>query len=238
MRKLAFVGLRGSGEPPTEDDLVFMDADEFDDQLFGDYIAQVYNRWDERTSASLKPIGIAYQALPVPGTGGTERHPIVFWHNYVDSIFDGVDKLLATLDSEMSRCPSERFILAGYSQGALAIHIAVRVMSDPTMRNKIAAIALLADPGRVAFGDEDVYMTDDDILYSLGANGIYAKAMFGNNTAADGPLPSWATSKTVSMCHDNDVVCRARLGSWISGHTNYTTSELEFLSDKARAKVS
>lgn len=68
---------------------------------------------------------------------------------YVSSVKTGVKELAAFLTQRASDCPSEIFVLGGYSQGAHVIGLA---LSDPVdgvprwVRDRIAFAALIADP--------------------------------------------------------------------------------------------
>ncbi|MDM7832371.1 cutinase family protein [Cellulomonas edaphi] len=222
-KTLTFVGLRGSGESPQGDDLTSLTADEYDADLFGGMVHEVYEQFAAVAHVSIKPLGIAYRASPV--------FPNVLWlPNYHDSIYDGVDKLVAALLDEHDACPSTKFVIVGYSQGALAIHIAMRLAAASSLQGSIRAIGLIADPGRLTFAEEDTYDEADSDAVLMYGDGIWPKAVIAG--VDSGPLPSWAAEKTVSFCHDHDVVCRPGWGSTIGFHTDYSTSELTFLAHK------
>ncbi|WP_353848643.1 cutinase family protein [Cellulomonas sp.] len=51
---------------------------------------------------------------------------------YNGSIYDGVDKLIARMERESIDCPTEKFVVVGYSQGALAAHLALGSSHVPT----------------------------------------------------------------------------------------------------------
>jgi len=67
--------------------------------------------------------------------------------DYIYSIQAGRDALLAEMDKRASTCPQQRLILAGYSQGAMAIHIAmVKAQREGRDFSHIDGVVLLADP--------------------------------------------------------------------------------------------
>jgi hypothetical protein len=122
--------------------------------------------------------------------------------------------------------------LAGYSQGALAIHETLRLISpESSLAKKIIGVALLADPGRVAAAMEETYETAASTPFINARHGIWIPIMLGN-AATTGPLPDWALSKTVAMCHPNDIVCSNGWWASLDAHTNYSTVEMTFLARK------
>ena len=74
---------------------------------------------------------------------------------FFDGLGDGWSAALAFLKKRNERCPSERFILAGYSQGAMVMHRVLRTLGRGStwqgrVRSRIAAVWLIADGDRVA----------------------------------------------------------------------------------------
>jgi hypothetical protein len=181
-------------------------------------------------------VAIQYQALPVPVVD-----PRVSVNDYTNSIYDGVDKLIARMYQEAKDCPSTQFVLLGYSQGALAGHIALRLLSgtDPDMLNRFVGIAFVADPGRLSTGAEEWWRSASldsglltvyapDVFQSI-TSGVWSDANL-LNPGAEGPLPGAIVNRTVALCHSWDMVCSLFIpGSNITQHTNYTSKELEAL---------
>lgn len=225
-KDIAFVGMRGSSETPQGTALDSLTADQMDSRLFGSYVASIFTEFDRLDSRTIKAVGIAYPALPAP----LKTHINAF----ADSAYDGVDKLYDILLDEHAKCPSQKYVLAGYSQGALAVHETLRLISPTsTLASKIAGVALLADPGRVSMAEEDTYTTAASEPVFITREGSWAKIMLGN-PATTGPIPDWLLARTISMCHDKDIVCAPGWGASTSEHTNYTSAELNFFAEKLR----
>jgi hypothetical protein len=134
------------------------------------------------------PIYVDYTAAPtselVQGPDG--------YKDFLASVADGADKLKTLLLYERGKCPSSKLILAGYSQGALAIH---EDIVGYATANGIAAIDLIADPERTPKGA-------GSNLGTAGAHsGIYSFRFAGT------PLPSYLSNITTSLCDSDDVVC-------------------------------
>jgi len=64
---------------------------------------------------------VRYPALPADNILNYTRG------DFVSSAFDGINELRDVLRRENARCPDEKIILAGYSQGALVVHEALSV---------------------------------------------------------------------------------------------------------------
>ena len=109
--------------------------------------------------------------------------------SYTNSIYDGVDKLIQRMYAE---CNQTQFVLTGYSQGALSIHLALRqlAISDPSMLNRVAGVGLVADPGRTINGGETVWGGANQPASWLvgGSAGVQASFLVGDSSLS-GPLP-------------------------------------------------
>ena len=98
------MGLRGSAESPQGNYslLTGWTYPTFSGETdgFGNYNNQVFQAFDQYQSGTVKQIAVQYQALPVA---------VVDWRvppdQYNDSIFDGVDKLVARMNAEEQDCP-------------------------------------------------------------------------------------------------------------------------------------
>ena len=211
---------------------------------FGNYNNQVFQAFDQYQSGTVKKVAIQYRALPVPVVD--LRVPP---GQYNDSIFDGVDKLIARMNAEEQDCPDTKFVVLGYSQGALSAHIALRILAnnDAQMASKIAGVAFVADPGRISGGAEEWWrsaelVNDQLTVYTPGvletlSSGVWSAPNLFQSNSANGPLPASIADRTVALCHNRDLVCAAFLGAGIGPHTNYSSSELEALGYMLAQKV-
>ena len=64
---------------------------------------------------------------------------------YVNSVFQGRDNLLSLVRNRIANCPGIRIGLAGYSQGAHVIHLALERLTEAE-RGVARGVLLLADP--------------------------------------------------------------------------------------------
>ena len=182
-----------------------------------------------RPGLAYKRIGIEYRAEPVPTLLFSE--PPYGLTKYVQSIFDGVDKLLARMDAEVDDCGVDtKFVLMGYSQGALSAHIALNEMS-PAMRARIVGVALIADPGRTALGPETTWsgagVIHPAVLQTSGSWAVPELFMSGTL----GRIPSDIAGRTISICHELDMVCATTGPSWLPPHENYSSEEFDAMAE-------
>lgn len=235
----AAFGLRGSQESPPGDWNLFTgwSTPTFsgEEDGFGANDSQVLDTFKSTHSGTVKKIAIQYQALPVPVVDLRVSLP-----EYVGSIYDGVDKMITRAKQEVAACKDVKFVIIGYSQGALAAHIALRQLadSDPAMLARFVGVAFIADPGRVSGGQESWWrsasLKNGEVTVSaptgsqMAVGGIWSQVdLFGGN--ANGPLPAPVVSRTVALCHKDDLVCSGYVGSGISEHLDYTPNELNAL---------
>ena len=208
-RDIAFIGARGSGEDPQGDPEPDFDPDHPEEGL-GTRTPDVYqglvdefaaHSWFGITSDDIKQMGVQYRAL------GVLSDPLRFIYggDYLDSIYDGVNKTIAMVDFEEANCPGEKIVLAGYSQGALAIHIALRKMTSSELGN-IIGVALISDPAKVSHGSEYTLEEFDKEAGSgvSNAEGVWSKFWSGSDVGA---LPSAIVDRTISICRNHDIVC-------------------------------
>lgn len=251
-----FLAVRGSGEPTSKgiqdsaDDGAYADWNDG----FGPNLWTVYGAFEQAmqgkgytdgdfSAGDWKGIGLRYRAMHVPIVENGYWMAGAFSNAlYTASIWQGVDRIEQYLNDEYNKCDgNQKYVLAGYSQGALAIHIYLTQRAPDHLRGLIAAVGLQADPAKNKAGAEAIYTNgfrdakdpDNGDPGMVNATGIYSKAQMPGS----GSLPSWITGRTATLCHNNDIVCAPGWGSWASNHTNYTSDELtrlgEWLADTA-----
>jgi hypothetical protein len=142
-------------------------------------------------------------------------------------MYDGVRALQEVINREHQRCAStgEKIVVSGYSQGALAIHMALRSGTGPAQY--VAAIALVADPARYRDGEEEMF----------GGAATHAHGIF---TILMDTSYAWAPSmaaKTIHLCHDRDAVCAWGRFAGFGQHTGYAFDELEELGRRTASKI-
>lgn len=143
-------------------------------------------------------------------------------------------------------------MLIGYSQGALAIHLALRGTrrsGASWIVDQISTVILIADPAKVKDGKEHLFEAKNKTAGSgvQKADGIWQQLMKIPRPWKTGPIPASLTDRTVSICHDKDRRMRPlcsdhRLapgrgaGTFsyaVSRHTHYSADELNWIGEQA-----
>ncbi|MFL6101354.1 MAG: cutinase family protein [Actinomycetales bacterium] len=143
---------------------------------------------------------------------------------YTASVPDGVAGVEAALSTINARCGAKtKFVLSGYSQGAMAVHEALEDIAGqataPAYADQIAATVLIADPDEVQNGSgADLGTAPSD------------HTGLTNNTTN---IPPRFAGATWSICDSNDIVCDFRPADYLSS----TTASMLVKRIKAAVKV-
>ncbi|MEU8494385.1 cutinase family protein [Pseudonocardia alni] len=125
--------------------------------------------------------------------------------NYASSVRQGVSALRSRLSSTSSQCPSTRFVLIGYSQGAQVVGDTLAGGGVPGA-DRIPAVVLFGDP---TFNGRESYNTGS---YSAARNGVFPRSR--------GALSAYASSIR-SYCNATDNFCQR--GATGGGHYRYAS---------------
>ena len=228
--RVMFLGVRGSGEAPLNraDDAAYASwQDGFGDTVAG--VEATFTRTLVESRPNLDPdtmtksIALRYTAAPAPWPNVTSSPA------FTDSVWQGAHRVRQYLEGEIANCPSQQYVLVGYSQGALAIHLYLSDLSTAAERSRVAAVVLVSDPGRQPANGESVF-TDD--MASAPVDLVANTGLWPTVTAAGGGLwsgfiPSDITGRTFSICHVKDVVCNPSAGAGIDDHVTYSWNPVE-----------
>jgi hypothetical protein len=224
-RDVLFIGVRGSGEAPqgsetyAAGELQNMGSDVGDVEEGLQRRLASYAQSQHAAELKARPVALRYPALPTDLQEDAKTANYFSTDEaYLDNIWEGVYSLESTLATEEARCEKEQVVLAGYSSGALVIHLALAEMAGEAAisPSRIAAIVLVSDP--LADGSEAVQRkgTGDPE-----AEGLYTK-LFGPE-----PAPAALQAKTIAICNAKDIVCAAGRGASSAAHDAYSSAELE-----------
>ncbi|MGD8194586.1 cell wall-binding repeat-containing protein [Herbiconiux sp. P18] len=178
------VGIRGSGQTADQN------------EGFGAEAAAVRDavRVSIGDDRRVRQVQVDYQSLPVGAAAflDVDLSAGEVSNLYLDSIASGVEYLEPVIDDSVQRCPDEKVVLIGYSQGALVAHRVAALYPDSS---KFAGIVLVADPARTTAS-----------LTSLGnapaGNGLTGWAGDLSSLPLDDVAPA-----VVSVCNADDLVC-------------------------------
>ncbi|MGB7962249.1 MAG: cutinase family protein [Propionicimonas sp.] len=187
-----FVGARGSGNGFDE----YYGLGEKVHGLMRAYAARLDGR-------RLGYFAIPYPAQPVKALVYPSTRK-----QYFEGIDTGVEQTLTALKVRQSRCPNERSVLVGYSQGAMVMH---RVMWQLAARAdgfaKIDGIIAIADGDRVPGQGGWRYGTSPTTSIDKGVSFLVS------NLAGIVHKPQWRVtpasvrSRFLSICDSGDLVC-------------------------------
>jgi outer membrane protein assembly factor BamB len=125
------------------------------------------------------------------------------------SIKEGIKAAADELQTESVQCPNTRFVLAGYSQGAMVMHQLLLRLADA---GKSALLARIAASALIADGDKKKETTATRFgTSSFEAEGIRSAFVLGERD-----VPSIKASSTFDVCNADDLVCDFRLASLLS----------------------
>jgi Cutinase len=209
-------GAAGSGER-TEYDIAANGG-------MGEIVYQSYQALQQQLAAEGRTItaeAVNYPAKDVPPDAGVGD-----WLDYMGSVDAGTNALGAQYAAFTAQCPTSKVVLAGYSQGAMAVHRnLVNIGADPNL----AAALLIAD------GDRH----PDDTTVNIGSASPDPEKTGG--AAQDWPilahapalLPANIGVRTISVCDAGDAVCdydpdaEEVSPTAVAIHTSYSTADAD-----------
>lgn len=214
-RDLLWIGVRGSGENRIPEEF-----------YMGVQVSEALKRFMLRLRQVVpeRDIAVGYHSLryQAAGIGALfSLDPGRFFR----SISAGVDTLRDFLISRSSRCPDERIILAGVSQGAMVLHRTMWELGDrPQVHRAIVGALAIADGDR--FWDQRSHQygsrTTRDKHRDNGIGVIGRRLDGGWHRARTKPLPRWVRGWWHSVCDTNDIVCdpirSLGVGDYFEGH--------------------
>lgn len=129
---------------------------------------------------------------------------LTYKSGHVDLFTASIDEGVATAFDELSlqatRCPSARFVLAGYSQGAMVMHQLLLRLSDQgdtTLLDRIADTVLIADGDR----------KKETAAVTFGTAGRGAEGVRSVFTVGERDIPPRKAASTYDICDKGDIVC-------------------------------
>jgi hypothetical protein len=209
-------GAAGSGER-TEYDIAANGG-------MGEIVYQSYQALQQQLAAEGRTMtaeAVNYPAKDVPPDAGVGD-----WLDYMGSVDAGTNALGAQYAAFTAQCPTTKVVLAGYSQGAMAVHRnLVNIGADPNL----AAALLIAD------GDRH----PDDTTVNIGSASPDPEKTGG--AAQDWPilahapalLPANIGVRTISVCDAGDAVCdydpdaEEVSPTAVAIHTSYSTADAD-----------
>ena len=169
---------------------------------------EVYAAWrhvrnSTRSDLSIRRIALTYPAAGVPTSvvslKGAFWRPSN-WQNYIAGLEQGVKTAWSIVNTRAELCPTERVVLAGYSQGAMVMH---RLLTDLVTARRTHITSRL--DGVVLVGDGDNARSDSVVRFGSAVPKRTGVSRALNLGSARGR--SISSSIVYSLCDRFDVVC-------------------------------
>lgn len=193
---VVFVGARGSGEAA---DAATANMGEHTHLAFQEFVTALTNK--PRTYRVGYWAATSHSPRPVSDLPDAPDR-------FIQGIDDGVAETLAFLTHRMDRCPSEHFVLAGYSQGAMVMHRVMWQLESTQRLAPLDGIVVIADGDRVPNQGGQAYGTSSRDVDARGVafSGDPSSGTYG---ATRRDVPDVLSARFHSMCDRGDVVCDA-----------------------------
>jgi cutinase len=149
-------------------------------------VEQLARRLRHRSGLTVHVAPVLYDSSPTPTAAGFLRNTAA-----------GGALALDRLASLGSKCPSSRFALVGFSQGAHVVHTAAMAVPS-SLRSRVALVAMIADP--------TANPADPIARWSYGA-----EPTRGHGRLGAGPqIPAELRRAAISFCVAGDAICNDR----------------------------
>lgn len=156
------------------------------------------------TAIEIKAIGAALLLAPgaavVEIAAAKEVYKVRHLDPFLSSIDEGLTSAMQELSIRAALCPSTRFVLAGFSQGAMVMHqLLLRLTDTPNsaLFQRVAASALIADGDRVKGTSALSYWSSKTAPAAEGIESFFL------NGGRDIPMQP----PTYNICNAGDIVC-------------------------------
>lgn len=159
---------------------------------------------------------VPYPAAPVSAGLATSTYR----NTYFQSIASGIKETELILKLRAARCPKERYVFAGYSQGAMVMHRTIyRLGTNKTTRTsrqtllpRVAAVFAIGDGDKTPYQRGVNYGASDSrrgLIWVIGGDPIWPSARSARiPTTGYG----WYPLRFMSICATSDFVCDPTYG--------------------------
>ncbi|KAG8807174.1 hypothetical protein FRC17_004611, partial [Serendipita sp. 399] len=152
------------------------------------------------TETGLGTVGTPLASALASAIPGTTSYPIIYDTSaeYVVTVSAGASIMASYISAQAARCPNQRFVLSGYSKGAMVVH---STSLSSALKAKIRAVLVFGDPQRNVGGGWPINSPSVDL------------------TPRDG---STSSQNIASFCNTGDVFCWPG-GTSLAAHLAYPT---------------
>jgi hypothetical protein len=191
-----FLGARGSGQPQSG-------SSSDGGSGLGPQVQGVAQRLASRLPGrAITSLAVTY---PAQGVELLAIDPTA----YFAGLEQGVASVRSTLIGRAARCPDERIVLSGYSQGAMVMHRAIQDIGSSPDSGERSILARL--DGAVLISDGDRRRRDRETVLGTAAHGQGIGYARRTESGARGTkLPAGMKRRIQSVCLRLDVICDYR----------------------------
>lgn len=218
-----FIGARGSGEPQTESQVKNNSGQVAGYGIEVDQVRSAFAEEASRLGYSVNSVAVVYPAesVDVMKKVSWVRGNLVFdgLYDYFAGLDIGVQGVLQIVEKRAWDCPTERFVLAGYSQGAMVMHRAlarIERLPDPadtsyeypmSLVGRVRAVVLIADGDRVAYSIAELVGTAP--VGGVGVGEWWRQNVgYPPGVSYDGSdIPDPFIGRVRAICQDDDLIC-------------------------------
>jgi pimeloyl-ACP methyl ester carboxylesterase len=208
---VVFIGARGSGEP----------FELKDTRGLGKTVFPALNTYASKmTGYRVGVHGVLYPARDTKLlTENTSPEKVKKFFSGLDL---GTQAMWRFLQDRADACPGERYVLAGYSQGAMVTHRVMWLLADSrnnSLASRVDGLLLVADGDRIAREGGEHYgsstnkeLRDVGIVFSYPVLNIPASKVGARNKKvpdlfATGRFTTFGNVRWHSVCKSNDLIC-------------------------------
>lgn len=198
---VVWVGARGSGEPSEAEEggAATLGMGTPVSAAFAGYRARVSDR-----RVAYWPVDYPAEAISGDLVTAAGRRA------YFKGLDVGITDILLVIASRRRLCPQERYVFAGYSQGAMVVHRTLFQIADRKLlpERRILGFVLIADGDQLK--DQrglNLGTAGNGSGRSEGISWINPKAAGETYKPVARRIPTAYRDRTISVCDENDIVC-------------------------------
>lgn len=212
-----FLGARGSGQPGPGSRTRWVPTAKDPQGLGGTVQASLaLFRGALGGARTIAVAAVDYPAEPVTATVWTTPGD-----KYWTGLARGVDDGYSQVQRGATNCPQQRYVLSGYSQGAMVMHRLVKRLEarDPQLLARIDAALLIGDGDRVPHDRTRKFGSMHRARTGIGLSPL----VVGSSNTSAAKFAKRTGRAVLEVCNRNDSVCDFP-GGGADPHTRYAAS--------------
>lgn len=203
-----FLGARGSGEPMTASEVKRNSGQVPGYGIEVDQVRAAFTAEATRRGYSVNSVAITYPAESTDVIKRTSSGLPTGAMGYFAGLDIGVQGVVSIVSARVGACPDEKFVLAGYSQGAMVMHRALaRIAEISGAIEKVRSVVLIADGDRVSGSIAELVGTAPQSGVGLAEWARRDIGYIGGVTYDGSDIPSILSGRVRAICNSGDLIC-------------------------------